>query len=321
VINYRIIIGEIIAQHLIILLKACTKPIISATLQVYNAILEDLRPTPAKCHYTFNFRDISRVILGCLSVKKEAVTGIDQITRLFTHELFRVFGDRLVDQNDEAWLCKKIKTITKTYFGKEYEKCENRTIFGNQDDRLSNEICTTEFFVQKSILKYNTEKDVKLSVVVTQYVLDHLTRITRVLNTYGGNALLVGVGGSGRQSLTRLASFMANIPVFQPEMSENYDGFKWRNDIRKLLRTTGVNGEKTVFLVTDNQLTNEAFFEDITALANGDVVKFFAIDERQEIIKEMRSVMQKKHGRDEEFSTLGSFIYFNCYIENFFERF
>ena len=40
--------------------------IVKATVSVYNTILEDLRPTPAKPHYTFNMRDISKVFQGLL---------------------------------------------------------------------------------------------------------------------------------------------------------------------------------------------------------------------------------------------------------------
>lgn len=52
-------------------------------------------------------------------------------------------------------------------------------------------------------------------------MLEHLSRVARVVKTPGGNALLVGVGGSGRQSCSRLACFLADFDVFQPLGSKN----------------------------------------------------------------------------------------------------
>jgi dynein heavy chain len=43
---------------------------------------------------------------------------------------------------------------------------------------------------------------------------DHVSRICRVLRQPQGNALLLGVGGSGRQSLSKLATYMSNYKSF-----------------------------------------------------------------------------------------------------------
>jgi len=69
-------------------------------------------------------------------------------------------------------------------------------------------------------------------VVVDRYVLVHLSRIARVLRIPGGHALLVGVGGSGRQSLTKLAAALSTLSVFQPEISKNYGVNEWREDLK-----------------------------------------------------------------------------------------
>nr|DBA18657.1 TPA: hypothetical protein GDO54_016881 [Pyxicephalus adspersus] len=309
--------------------------IVNGTMEVYKKAMENLLPTPAKSHYTFNLRDFSRVVQGCLLIKKEAVENKRVMVRLFVHEVLRVFYDRLVDDTDRTWLFKLIKDVVKEHFKENFDsvfehlKQENEPIseenvrnllFGDYmnpdlegDERLYSEIPSVQQFndiVERCLEEYNQTHKTRMNLVIFRYVLEHLSRICRILKQPGGNALLVGVGGSGRQSLTRLATSMAKMSIFQPEISKSYGMNEWREDLKGLLRNVGVKGQKTVFLITDTQIKTEAFLEDVDSLLNtGEVPNLFAVDEKQEIMEGVRPAAQAGN-KNVELSPLALFAFF-----------
>ncbi|KAJ7406929.1 dynein heavy chain 12, axonemal isoform X7 [Willisornis vidua] len=309
--------------------------IVTATLEVYKKAIQNLLPTPAKSHYTFNLRDFSRVINGCLLIKKSAVENKHVMIRLFVHEVFRVFYDRLVEDDDRAWLFNLVKDIVKNHFKEAFDSLfahlkqgkapvteENmRSLcFGDYmvpdlegDERLYIEIPSIQEFgdvVEQCLDEYNQTQKTRMNLVVFRYMLEHLSRLSRILKQPGGNALLIGMGGSGRQSLTRLAAFMARMWVFQPEISKTYGTNEWREDLKRLLKSAGVKGLKTVFLITDAQIKEESFLEDIDSVLNtGEVPNLFAADEKQEISEGVRAVVQTD-SKGEELSPLALFAYF-----------
>lgn len=125
-----------------------------------------------------------------------------------------------------------------------------------------------------------------MSLLIFRYLLNHMSRISRVLRTSGGHALLVGVGGSGRQSITRLATQLAEYSLFQPKVTKNYGVADWRDYLKVALKTAGVEGKKVVLLLTDSQIPNEAILEDVDGLLNsGEVPNLFTKDEKQEIVE------------------------------------
>ena len=77
---------------------------------------------------------------------------------------------------------------------------------------------------------------------------EHVARISRIIRQPQGNALLLGVGGSGRQSLARLATFVMGYGLRQIEVIKNYSMKNWREDIKDILLNAGVQNKAISFL-------------------------------------------------------------------------
>lgn len=96
-----------------------------------------------------------------------------------------------------------------------------------------------------------------MNLVLFDDAIEHVTRVHRVIRMDQGHALLVGVGGSGKQSLTRLAAFSAGAEVFEITLTRGYDESNFREDLKVLYQKLGLENKKMVFLFTDAHVAQE----------------------------------------------------------------
>ena len=159
------------------------------------------------------------------------------------------------------------------------------------------------------LMEYNQSTQSNLQLVFFPSAISHISRISRILRQPRGHALLVGVGGSGKQSYTRLAASMAGMAVVALSGGKSYGYSDFQADLRELLLLAGVQGRDVVFLVNESAITHERFLEDINALLNGGEVNgLFAGDELSALIEELTPAVRDAGLSTSRESVYGTFV-------------
>uniref|UniRef100_A0A2K6FZX0 Dynein axonemal heavy chain 6 n=1 Tax=Propithecus coquereli TaxID=379532 RepID=A0A2K6FZX0_PROCO len=172
--------------------KQTAPNIVEAAVEIYNRMSVDLLPTPAKSHYVFNLRDLSKCVQGIVLNPHSLICALPSFP-LAPKPLHKHFGIAI----------------------------------------------GLEYFLNKPIIFGDFIK---------------VSMIARMIRQERGNALLVGVGGTGKQSLTRLAAHICGYKCLQIELSRGYNYDSFHEDLRKLYKMAGVEDKNMVFLFTDTQI-------------------------------------------------------------------
>lgn len=101
---------------------------------------------------------------------------------------------------------------------------------------------------------------------------------------------MVGVGGSGKQSLARVAAFISGLEVTQIQLKNGYGVADLKNELSGLYLKAGLKNVGIMFLMTDAQIPNEQFLVLINdMLASGEIPDLFPDDEVENIIAGVRN--------------------------------
>ena len=217
-------------------IKAQVSQFVSASISLYNFVERTLLPTPDRSHYTFNLRDLAHVFEGLCSSQPKVIGEYITMVRLWCHENLRVFGDRLINTDDLAILMEALRERVKENFNLDPNEVfsRERLIFGHflnqnlpEDQRVYEEVkipADMMKIVNEYLEGYNDRYPKRqMKLVMFLDACCHVAKICRILRQPMGNALLLGVGGSGRQSMSKLASFIMETELRQIEITKSYN--------------------------------------------------------------------------------------------------
>ncbi|TNJ26530.1 IAD-5 dynein heavy chain [Giardia muris] len=372
---------------------------VNFVVQLYENTRVDIRATPLKSHYSFNVRDIAKVIGGVFAVTPDEVPRLPDLAALLIHESYRVFRDRLVDAKDCETFDRVLITTAWRHFGKTVEAAEKGTSEGGETsaesrdeyveidfdqpeqasdgaqdggqasdeqdakgslrsaeelaalrDRLTSWIgypiaCRDLLFGRwansagtigdgvacpyrnlhgqdtdiKNCLTYyvdsvadaqeaeppgsaggkvdfaelmeraeKSDDSESVRLVMFQDAVLHFSRLFRILTQPQGHMLMIGLSGSGRRSLVRLAAFAVGARVIYPSASKLYGVNEFYEDLKRCMLASGCDNVPTILLLSESQLdANDTFLEILNGVLNGVTLpaNLWKPDERERIMQ------------------------------------
>jgi len=297
-----------------------SKKLTGATVDVWDRVKSKLLPTPLRFHYIFNMRDLSRVFQGIMECPVNIVTTPTILVGLWKHECQRVFADKLCRDVDKNLVEKTLSEFMPIHFGEQLA-AENKSTewFADflreieYDDETGEEKGAPKVYEPAEweavkgkayyyLGKYNEAYPAKaMQLVLFDEAMQHLMKINRTIQQKRGSAMLVGVGGSGKQSLARLAAFTSAHYAFQITITKTYNDNALFEDLKALCIRAGVKGESVTFIFTDAEIKSEGFLEYMNSLlATGEVVGLFAKDEKDAMCGDVRNDFVKENPNMEE---------------------
>lgn len=108
-------------------------------------------------------------------------------------------------------------------------------------------------YLEEKLADFNSKsKAMSMNIVLFQEAVHYVCKINRIINLGKGHGMLVGEGGAGRHSLTKLATFIADFTIWQIEVSKNYRMKEFREDIKRWCEEAGFKNKSGTFIFSDN---------------------------------------------------------------------
>ena len=255
--------------------KALLNPLISANLELYRRVKEYLKPIPRKFYYEFSIKEIKSTFQGLLLGKTNPylLNNKEGYINLWVHELYRVFYDRLNEDNDRLWFKDNVKAIVNQFFQVSLN-IDPTNYFFSDILRIDSPILFYEEVkdfnkIQRSIEERLLEDSQWKSdaFIMSPEVMGYLLKLIRILKfpIEQKHALNLGLIGSGKKTLCKIAAFIRKMQIWEFNTT-SYESFQ--EDLKRYMIKSMVSKDQYVLIFNDSSFEYKEIVSTISLLMN-----------------------------------------------------
>ncbi|KAK3249818.1 hypothetical protein CYMTET_40768, partial [Cymbomonas tetramitiformis] len=294
---------------------------------LYERVAQRLLPVPARPHYMFSMRHVARTMRAVLrlSAVREGRMAVPELGKLWLHECLRIFGDACTP-TDYEWFKGSIlsmyNSIEELHVGmddddeddedddddededEDEEKSDQTTglvfsSFSRENAGIYSRVTNMEGLTKTCryyLKQWSKEEDERqMDLVLYQQAVDQIMKLARILDMdCPEHALLCGHNGTGRASLTRLASKIVGATITEVAMRPDYSLDTWREELRGMLLTCGLQAKRVVLLVRDSSSLHPVILDHVAQLMMfGGVQGIFPRDHLEDLLNPLRTAATK----------------------------
>ena len=109
-----------------------------------------------------------------------------------------------------------------------------------------------------------------------------------------GHALLVGIGGVGRKTMTRLACYIQSYTLYDLEDKDLNSLQDWDEHLKEIIKHVALKNKPLLLLINQTDIKFPKMLQDINLLLNtGEIPSLFLSDEKEQLLSDFKDSLSK----------------------------
>ena len=283
------------------------------------------KASPSTLHYHFGLASVCSILKSTLTklCLRNATFAKEIVILLWRHECERELVDQITHEddvgaallliNDESL---KVRSQLFPGFIRDLYACDNLSQINYYTPEVQEEqLCFSSImsgqsgenreyeFIEgglksvkikiESILD-NTRQKNGSSFVLYDEAVHHLVKISRVLNMEGRSVMMIGVGGIGKKSITKVSAMVVGCHLVHNVKGQGYSLGAYLEDLRLGFKKCGIRGDSVCFMLSDEDISDDLFLDYANQyLVTGRVTGIFEKDDLESILVEVRPIWKE----------------------------